>query len=609
MTDLAAQAQDSRFVATLRLVRAWWPSEASFAARLALTSVAAIYLCMLFELETPEWAGWTVVSVSLAARANSLQKSLWRVLGTIVGALISFAIVDAFAQATLAFDIALALYIFVITTISNIQRGFRVYGFAVMGYTVPIVILNDVQRPQLVFYTAVDRCSTIVVGVACAYVSFALVAPGVRTVARNLANVLDAAVEACSGWGRQACRRSDESEASTKRPPLGNVLALDSTMQDAFTEQPSLRAGALALAQAPITLLHLLAMDMLRCRRPTVEPSPRALLGRDFVETDAEWDHLRELGPRLRRLEHRGLHHAPPKPLAIDWDGVQAMKNGLRAVLAVSLTNAFWYVSNWPPGGAMVSWAALASVLYATRDDGAQFTRNFLIGAVMAAAVGVFARYVILEQSSSLAQLAIVLFPVMMLAAIGYNEKAAAFGGGYAFLILGIIQPTNIQNYDLGASLNGILATLIGVWVVVACFTYILPSATPATRRRRAQRRMANAVRAIGRRPTWLLPSSDTWLARQAQRLARVCEDPKAVEGGEILLLVGLLLLATRRRETRVGREAARAIWSSDRADTFDRLADGSGDAMHRARLRTIADLLQTDSLRGWPGAPKTLAA
>ena len=63
--------------------RLWWPTEAMSAVRLALTCVAAIYLAMLLELDRPEWAGWTVLSVSLATRASSLQKSLWRVISSI----------------------------------------------------------------------------------------------------------------------------------------------------------------------------------------------------------------------------------------------------------------------------------------------------------------------------------------------------------------------------------------------------------------------------------------------------------------------------------------------------------------------------------------------
>src|ERR1700689_3526350 len=80
--------------------RPWWPTEAVSAVRLALTSVLAIYLAMLLELDRPEWAGWTVLSVSLATRASSLQKSLWRGVSSIIGCGIAVALPPNFAQAT-----------------------------------------------------------------------------------------------------------------------------------------------------------------------------------------------------------------------------------------------------------------------------------------------------------------------------------------------------------------------------------------------------------------------------------------------------------------------------------------------------------------------------
>jgi len=62
------------------------------AVRIGLTSVAAIYLAMLLELDRPEWASWTVLSVSLATRASSLQKSLWRAVSSIIGCVIAVAL-------------------------------------------------------------------------------------------------------------------------------------------------------------------------------------------------------------------------------------------------------------------------------------------------------------------------------------------------------------------------------------------------------------------------------------------------------------------------------------------------------------------------------------
>src|SRR5580698_10589977 len=107
----------------VQMPRPWWPTEALRAARIALTSVAAIYLAMLLELDRPEWAGWTVLSVSLATRASSLQKSLWRVVSSIIGCVIAVALIANFAQATLAFDVALALWLALLTAPATMERG------------------------------------------------------------------------------------------------------------------------------------------------------------------------------------------------------------------------------------------------------------------------------------------------------------------------------------------------------------------------------------------------------------------------------------------------------------------------------------------------------
>ena len=94
---------------TLQRLAAWWPREAAEALRIALTAIAAIWLAMWLELALPHWAGWTVISVTLATRAASLRKSLWRAGSTLVGVTVAMVLVANFAQATLAFDLALAL--------------------------------------------------------------------------------------------------------------------------------------------------------------------------------------------------------------------------------------------------------------------------------------------------------------------------------------------------------------------------------------------------------------------------------------------------------------------------------------------------------------------
>ena len=78
------------------------------------------------------------ISVTLATRAASLRKSLWRAGSTLVGVTVAMVLVANFAQATLAFDLALALWMGLLTAASSVESGQRAYGFASMGFTVPI---------------------------------------------------------------------------------------------------------------------------------------------------------------------------------------------------------------------------------------------------------------------------------------------------------------------------------------------------------------------------------------------------------------------------------------------------------------------------------------
>jgi uncharacterized membrane protein YccC len=580
--------------------RPWWPTEAASAVRIALTCVAAIYLAMLLELDRPEWAGWTVLSVSLATRASSLQKSLWRAVSTIIGCVIAVALTANFAQSTLAFDAALALWLALLTAPATMERGQRSYGFALIGFTVPIVTLGTVDQPDQVFHVAVDRCSTLLLGIACAHASSVLVAPGVREVTSALADRVDASATACGEWLRAVQRGGNVPE-----PPVSNVLALDPAVADAFTEQPSLQTGRHAVNDAPIRLLHVLAIGLLQRRLGLSDVSEAsALLGNHFAAADRQLRRVRAASRLLRAGRRAGNRHTPIRPLSIDRDGRQAFNNAVRTAVAVSLANGFWYVSGWPTGGAAVTWTALASVLLATRPDPTIATRNFLVGAALAAVVGVVVRYSILTTSGSFPLLAATLLPVCMLAALGRSDARAVSAGGYGIVVLNIIGPTNEMQYQLDATLNDVVAALLGLALAVIAFSALPPPASAATRRWRARRRMAKSFLATVRAPGLLCPDTDRWLARMFDRLTQVGGEDVATSGGETLLLAGLLVVALRREDADLGRQIRAIVRAKGLKASSDlmRLADDEDHtALQHDRIVALSLLIGAGELEFWP--------
>jgi uncharacterized membrane protein YccC len=584
-----------------QIPRPWWPTEAVSAVRVALTCVVAIYLAMLLELEKPEWAGWTVLSVSLATRASSLQKSLWRAVSSIIGSVIAVALTANFAQSTLAFDAAIALWLALLAAAASMERGQRSYGFALMGYTVPIVTLANVDQPGLVFHEAVDRCSTLLLGIACAHASSVLVASGVHEVGSHLAGRLEAAATACGEW-LQAVRRGGD----VPEPPVSNVLALDPAVADAFTEQPSLQTGRRAVSDAPIRLLHVLAIGLLERRLALRDDSEAiALLGNHFTGADRQLRRVRAASRLLGAGRRASNRHTPVRSLSIDRDGRQAFNNAVRTAVAVSLANGFWYVSGWPSGAIAVTWTALASVLLAARPNPTIATRNFLVGAALAAVVGVVVRYGILTTSGNFPLLAAVLLPVSMLGVFGRSDTRAVSGGGYAIVVLNIVDPTNVMQYQLAATLNEVAAALLGLGLAVIAFSALPPPASESTRRWRARRRMVKGFRATVRAPDFLRPDTDRWLARMFDRLTQTGAEDGATIGGQTLLLAGLLVLALRREDSDLGREVRAIVRAKGlkASSALRQLADNEGHTvLQHNRIVALSLLIGADELELWRG-------
>jgi uncharacterized membrane protein YccC len=534
------------------LARRWWPAETADAMRLGVTSLVALYLAMYFELDDPYWAGWTVFSVSLATRANSIQKSTSRAFSTLLGAVVSIVLMDNFGQSTLGYDVALALWLGLMTYCASLEQGVGSYGFALMGYTVPILTLGNVEAPLNTFDTAVSRCSELILGVACAYVSSVLVARGTQAVRRDLADAIEVTAQDCAVWDA-ACHETPVWQP----PPLGRVLKLDRQIADAMIEQPSLRMGARAVCHVPQLLLSLVA-DRLRKIRLGIEDHELTLGFLLIPAVARTWGNHPKRGPRGRG--------APA--LATDCDRSEAVHNAIRTVIAVSLVNAFWYASHWSAGATAATWTAILCVLLSSHPNPADTARHFLAGGVLAILVGLFLRYDVLTTTGSYGLFAAVLFPCCFLAALARSDVRAKAGPGFAFVVFGVISPENTMTYNLPGSLNDGLAQLVGLGIAVVAFSALPPPATPKASRRRVMRRMVRDVRAAALWPSILLPPAQRWLARMFDRLNQLSTESQTTQvAAQTLLLVGQGLLALHNIDDDLRRRAGRIIFASGIAD------------------------------------------
>jgi hypothetical protein len=146
--------------------------------RTLLAFTLALYIAYALELESASSAGMTVLIVASGSRGAVLSKSLYRALGTVVGAVVSVVLVAWFAQAPWLFILSFALWLGLCTFLASLLRYFRSYGAVLSGYTIALIALAAVQDPGNVFHLATARIAVVTLGVSITALVFLLTDTG-----------------------------------------------------------------------------------------------------------------------------------------------------------------------------------------------------------------------------------------------------------------------------------------------------------------------------------------------------------------------------------------------------------------------------------------------
>ena len=156
-----------------------------FAIKTLLGGALALWCAFRFDLQQPQWALMTAFIVAQPLSGMVVQKGLARLFGTLVGTVMSVAIVGLFAQTPWLFLLALATWLGLCTAASTMMRSAWSYAFVLAGYTVAIIGLPAIAHPLTVFDQAVARSTEICLGIICATFTSALLWP--QRVERQLA--------------------------------------------------------------------------------------------------------------------------------------------------------------------------------------------------------------------------------------------------------------------------------------------------------------------------------------------------------------------------------------------------------------------------------------
>jgi uncharacterized membrane protein YccC len=550
-----------------------------FGLRLWASVCLALYVAFWLQLDTAYWAGTSAGVVCQPHLGASLRKGWFRMIGTLVGAVMIVVLTACFPQNRVGFLAGLALWGAVCAFGATLLRNFAAYAAALAGFTAAIIASDELGATGgangQAFVLAVSRVSEIWIGIVCAGIVLAGTDFGSapRRLARSFAVVATEILNRFSANLATAGRTPVETQ-QTRRELARRVIELDPMIDEAIGESSQIRYRSPVLQRAVASLLWALAAwrkvgvgltmlpdDEARREANTVLRNiPQALRTAPDPGKAARWmadpvgvhelchEARRTLialpagTPSLRLLADQAAEvlaamgsaldalmlllaypsrpQAPVRGLSFhvpDWQ--PALVNAGRAFLAIGATEVFWVITQWPSGAWAITWTTIAIVLFApVADEAYARTVSFIAGTALAAVGAAIIEFAVLPRFTTFPGFSMVLglYLVPVGALMAKPPWQTAMFVPMVVNFVPQIGPTNVMNYDTVQFYNMALAIFGGVSVAALSFR-LLPPLSPAYRARRLLRLGLRDLRRLATHPDgW---SRDDWEGRIFSKL------------------------------------------------------------------------------------------
>ena len=442
----------------------------SFAIRVWLATILALFVSFWLQLESPTTAALTVAVLAEPTRGQALDKAGFRLLATVVGVTASIAITGLFSQARDLILVAFAMWLGICVFAAKLLDGYRAYAAVLSGYTVAFIATQQIDNPQHVFESGMARGAAIAVGIlSIALVNSLMFAPDrqQRLVAQLAAihrRVREYASAAFRGEpGNSTTFLTLLREIVALRPEIASI-ALESS--SGFVRSAAARSTAVALI-AELQTARTLSSGRARDGDAETEVSARSELLRRDNEVRQELLALRSAKWPLR------LWRAP-----LYRSYRTAAESGVRAALWLAIASAFYVWAGWPAASVSLSFVALMIGLGATTVHPRGFTAIALVAAPIAIVLTGILEFIILNGADDFPLLAIGLAPFVVGAALLITSKNLVWSSlgrtilPYTMLILA---PSNPQTYNPRAFLFTSVFIVAAAAFLLAAQTLIPP--------------------------------------------------------------------------------------------------------------------------------------
>jgi uncharacterized membrane protein YccC len=491
-----------------------------FSVNCFIATMLALWIAFRLDLKNPWWAMLTVYITSQPVTGALRAKAVFRLIGTLIGAMAMMAIVPNLVDTPELTTAAISLWVAFCLYVSLLDRTPRAYTLALSGYTAALIGFPSVLNPDGVFDTAIGRAEEIMLGTVCVALVHSVFFPlSVLSVllAKQSAVLADARRWIADGLTRELTPAAHQEQRQiaadiTELAILGSNLPYDTA------SQPPSQTVIRALDERLVALLPLLSTieDRLgylhrnsglpdhvetlladvaawcresegadrkeahRLRRATAAALPDVGPGSSWKdqmlvslltrvdELIESWQDCLELAALVRdplapqdRDVRAILNQRAAKPLHRDH-GMAAL-SALTAGLALLACSAFWIATAWPQGAGAVGLVAVICTLFAGLDDPTPIMSTFIIGIVASIPLAGLYQFAILPAIDGYTLLAISLAPALipigiLMAIPRFAAIGLALGVGLSFNLA--VQPSYAP--DMASFLNSATAVVIG---------------------------------------------------------------------------------------------------------------------------------------------------
>ena len=554
---------------------------ALFSVKCFLAAMLALYVAYSIGLERPYWAFLTSYIVAQPMAGAVISKALFRTIGTLVGATFAVAIVPPLVNAPELLVLAMASWLGLCVFVSLLDRTPRSYMFVLAGYTACLIVFPDVDTPQTIFTVAALRVQEILIGIACGSLIHGVLLPGsISTVllARVQAMLRDAerwsrdaiATEPVAGLDMERRRLAQDvtelHQMSVHLPfdisrlaprvrtvralqdQLSLLLPLGAAAEDRLTQLKAANGGAV-----PPQVETLIADVRLWLDTPVADTAVRAEEAQRLIDRcaamepvatpDMGWADMMRLSLYARLATLIAVHRdcrdlydqmashsraAVTPRVAILLEGrrnrelhrdyASAARGAFSAFITVALGCAIWILSGWKDGGTAVMLAGVFLALFAAVDNPLAPLKGFMIGTLVASALGALYGYAIMPRLDGFAMLAMAYAPALLL--LGAMMASPRWMGIALPTLLGLGSPALLSDHYVNAFasyVNGAVAQIVGIWFAIL-MAGLLQSAG-------VERAIHRTIRAgwtdIANRATLMSPPDVRgWINRMLDRIA-----------------------------------------------------------------------------------------